>query len=170
MRRFAIAALLCSGCSGLIGFDVDSSGQSTIPGSPTGSLLGGIPGFQGFNSMSFSQSAAFQNNNTNKDHISACRLTKLTLKVVTPTGGTLAPLLTKIDFFIEAPNLQKIHIAGLNPVPGTTSADLQLDDVDIAAYAKSDTFSITTAASGQTPSQNTTIEADLKLHVNASVL
>ena len=168
MRRFAIAVLLCTGCSGLIGFDVNSSGQSTIQGSPTGALL--PPVFQGFNSMSFSQSAQFQNNNTNKDHISACRLTKLTLKVVTPTGGTLTPLLSKIDFFIEAPNLQKIHIAGLNSVPATTSADLQLDDVDIAAYAKSDTFSITTTASGQTPAQTTTIEADLKLHVNASLL
>ncbi|HEX9577722.1 MAG TPA: hypothetical protein VF993_08210 [Myxococcales bacterium] len=167
MRRFAIAVLLCTGCSGLIGFDVDSSGQSTIQGSPTGALL--PPAFQGWSSMSFSQSAVFQNNNTNKDHISACRLTRLTVKVVSPTGGTLA-FLTKIDFFIEAPNLQKIHIAGLNPVPGTTSADLQLDDVDIAAYAKSDTFSITTTASGQTPAQTTTIEADLKLHVNASLL
>jgi hypothetical protein len=168
MRRFAIAVLLCTGCSGLIAFDVDSSGQSTIQGSPTGALL--PPAFQAFNSMSFSQSAAFQNNNTNKDHISACHLTKLTLKVVTPAGGTLSPLLSKIDFFIEAPNLQKIHIAGLNSVPATTSADLLLDDVDIAAYAKSDTFSITTTASGQTPAQTTTIEADLKLHINASLL
>src|ERR1700704_1570442 len=135
MRRFAIAVLLCTGCSGLIGFDVDSTGQSTIQGSPTGGLL--PPVFQGFNSMSFSQSAQFQNNNTNKDHISACRLTKLTLKVVNPVGGELSPLLSKIDFFIEAPNLQKLHIAALNSVPATTNVDLQLDDVDIAAYAKS---------------------------------
>ena len=169
MRRFAIAALLCSGCSGLINFDVDSSGQSTIPGSPTGSLLPGIIGFGGFNNLSFSQSAQFQNNNTNKDHISECRLTKLTLKVVSPGGRTLS-FLTKIDFFIQAPDLPKVHIAGLNPVPGTVSADLVLDDRDIAAYAKSDTFSITTEAAGQTPSTDTTIEADLRLHVNASVL
>src|SRR5438045_178215 len=169
MRCFATAVLLCSGCSGLINFDVDSNGQSTIPGSPTGSLLPGIIGFQGFNNLSFSQRAEFQNNNTNKDHISECRLTKLSLKVVSPTGNTLA-FLTKIDFFIEAPNLPKVHIAGLTPVPGTVSADLTLDDRDIAAYAKSDTFSITTEASGHSPSVNTTIEADLKLHINASVL
>jgi hypothetical protein len=167
MQRFAIAVLLCTGCSGLIGFDVSSSGQSTIQGSPTGALL--PPAFQSFNSMSFSQSAQFQNNNTNKDHISACRLTKLTLKIVSPTGSTLA-FLTKIDFFIQAPNLAQVHIAGLNPVPGTATADLVIDTLDIAAYAKSDTFSITTTASGQTPAQTTTIEADLTLHVNASLL
>jgi hypothetical protein len=169
MHRFVIAALLCSGCSGLIAFDVDSTGQTTIQGSPTGSLLSGFTGFQGFNNLSFSQSAQFKNNNTNKDHISACRLTKLGLKVISPTGGTLA-FLSKIEFFIEAPNLQKTRIASLNPVPGTATADLVIDDKDIAAYAKSDTFSITTEASGRTPSADTTIEASLKLHVNASLL
>jgi hypothetical protein len=168
MRHFAIVILLCAGCSGLINFDVDSSGQSTIQGSPTGPLLPGF-GFAGFNKMSFSQSAQFQNNNTNKDHISSCRLTKLTLKIVSPASANLS-FLNQIDFYIEAPNLPKVHIAGLTPVPGGTSADLTIDDRDIAAYAKSDTFSITTQASGRTPTTDTTIEADMKLHINASLL
>src|SRR5947199_8738501 len=118
MRFFATVLLLCSGCGNLVSFDVDSSGRSTIQGTPTGSLLPGVPGFGGFSDLSFSQSADFQNNNTNKDHVTECRLTNLTLKVVSPAGGTLA-FLTKIDFYIEAPQLPKVHIAGLNPVPGT---------------------------------------------------
>ena len=121
----ALFAIPLLSCSSLISFDVDSSGTSTIPGSPTGGLLG-LPGFSSFNNFNIAQSSQFQNNNTNKDHISECRLTKLSLKVVSPTGNTLA-FLTKIDFFIEAPNLPKVHIAGLTPVPGTVSADLSSD-------------------------------------------
>jgi hypothetical protein len=167
------AALLAGGlaaCASLLSFDIDSSGRSTIPAGAGGGLLGGLPGFSGFGSMSFAQSSAFQNNNTNKDHVSECRLKRLTLKVVTPAGADLS-FLSKIDFFIEAPGLQKVHIAGKSPLPaGATSVDLDLDDLDIAPYARSDTFSITTQASGRAPAQSTTIEAALTLNVHASVL
>jgi hypothetical protein len=170
MRKFfALALTLCgAGCSGLIAFDVDSSGQSTIQGSPTGGIL--PPVFSGFNNLSFSQSSQFQNNNTNKDHISACHLSKLTLKIVSPPGATLG-FLDKVDFFITAPNLAKVHIAGLASIPtAATTVDLQIDDRDIAAYAKSDSFSITTEATGRQPQTTTTLQADLKLHINASLL
>ena len=40
----------------------------------------------------------------------------------------------------------------------------------IAPDAKSDTFSITTKGAGSVPSQNTTVEADLALHIEANVL
>lgn len=169
MRLPAAIFLLCAGCSGLIAFDVDSSGQSTIPGSPTGGLLPSLPGFSGFSDLSFSQSQQFQNNNTNKDHISECHLTKLTLKVVSPANANLG-FLDQIDFFIQAPNLPQVHIAGLKPVPAAATADLTLDNVDVAAYAKSNSFSITTTASGHSPASNTTLQADLRLHVNASLL
>ena len=165
--RFLAAALIATiGCSGLINFDVDSAGQTTIPGS----LLPTALNFAGFNNLSFSQSAQFSNNNTNKDHISSAHITQFSLKVVTPAGASLA-FLNQVDFFIQAPNLPKIHIAGLNPVPAQTLVSLTLDNVDIAAYAKSDNFSITTSVTGgHSPSSDTTIEADLRLHIDASVL
>ena len=171
MHKFALALALCgTGCAGLIAFDVDSTGTSTIPGSPTGGILPSFPGFTGFNNLSFSQSSVFQNNNTNKDHISACHLSKLTLKIVSPTGATLG-FLDKVDFYITAPSLAKVHIAGLASIPAAaTTVDLQIDDRDIAAYAKSDSFSITTEATGRQPTTTTTLQADLKLHINASLL
>ena len=174
MRRsapFALGLLLLSvsGCGGLISFDIDQSGTSTVPAQQAG-LLSGLPGFQGFSSFNLSQSSQFANNNTNKDHITECRLTRLTLKVTNPPGTDLS-FLSRIDFFISAPNLDKIHIAGIAPLPpGQSSVDLKLDDVDIAKYARSDSFSITTAVSGQSPKADTTIEADLKLNVHASIL
>jgi hypothetical protein len=178
MRNFALPAclaLLC-GCSSLLSFDVNSSGTASIQGSPTGGLLGNAlgGGFGGFNNFNVSQSQDFKNENTNKDHISECRVTRLTLKVlkpVPPAAGSDLSFLTQIDFFITAPNLPRLHIAGVkNPPVGQASVDLALDNVDIAAYAKSDTFSITTDAQGRAPASDTTIEADLGLNIHASLL
>src|SRR3954467_4843741 len=100
----ALLSGLPTGCSSLLSFDVDSSGTTTISG---GGLLSGLPGFSGFNNLSFSQSQQFANNNTNKDHISEARLTRLTLKVTSPAGADLS-FLSKIDFFIEAPGQPKV--------------------------------------------------------------
>ena len=177
MRNFALAACvaLC-GCSSLLSFDVNSSGTATIQGSPGGGLLGNAlgAGFGGFNNFNVSQSQDFKNENTNKDHISECRLTKLTLKVLKPAppaAGSDLSFLSQIDFFITAPNLPKVHIAGAtNLPPGQSTVDLALDNRDIAAYARSDTFSITTEAQGHAPSADTSIEADLTLNIHASLL
>jgi hypothetical protein len=101
MRKLALLIALCTaGCPGLgqVAFDVQSSGSSTVQGS----ALGG----------------AFSNNNTNKDHLSSARVSRLT----------------------------------------------------IAPYAKADSFSITTKGTGTQPPQNTTVEADLSLHIVANVL
>ena len=173
MRKLALlAALFAAGCPGLgqVAFDISSSGQSTVQGSPLGGVLPAPPGFEGFTGSSFSQSQQFQNNNTNKDHISSCRVGKLTLKVVSPSGATLS-FLSKIEFFIKTDALPEVRIAEALAVPaGATSIELSLDDQQIAPYARSDSFSITTKAAGTQPSQNTTIEADLTLHIEANVL
>lgn len=164
-----VAALSLCSCSSLLSFDVDSSGTSKIP-KGTGGLLGGLPGFSTFGNFDFSQSSEFKNQNTNKSHISECHVTKLSLKVIDPMGNDLS-FLTKLDFFIEAPNLPQKHIAGSSTFPkGQASVDLTLDNVDIAAYAKSDSFSITTQGSGQSPQVDTTLQADIRLNIHASVL
>ena len=177
MRNFALVACvsLCAlgGCSSLLSFDVNSSGTATIQGGGIlGNALGG--GFAGFNNFNVSQSQDFRNQNTNKDHISECRVTKLTLKVlkpVPPAAGSDLSFLTQIDFFIAAPNLVRVHIAGAkNLPPGQSTVDLTLDNIDIAPYAKSDTFSITTDAQGRAPGTDTSIEADITLNIHASLL
>lgn len=175
MHRMPLPIALCgalaaAGCSGLISFDVSSTGTTTVQGSPLGGVLDAFPAFGGFGNLSFSQSADFRNNNTNKDHVSSCHLTRLTLKVTSPAGGNL-DFLSSVHFYIQAQGLDKVHLAGLDAVPkGATTVDLQIDDRDIAAYVKQDSFSITTTGTGRSPTQNTDVEADLTLHVNASLL
>jgi hypothetical protein len=166
----AVAAALAAGCGDLLSFDVESSGTTTIPGSPVPDVLGGLPGMSGFSSINVAQSSEFQNKDTRKDLISSVRVKRMTLRVTNPSSQPLS-FLTRVAFFVEAPGLAPRRIARLEPVPpGVTTADLQLDDVDIAAYAKADSFSVTTEAEGQSPPQQTTLEARLVLAVSASLL
>ena len=173
MRTLALlVALCCAGCPGLgqVAFDVDSSGQSTVQGSPLGGVLPKPPAFGNFGDLSFNQSQDFANQNTNKDHIDSARVSKLTLKVTSPANGSLS-FLSSIEFDIQAPNLPLVRIAEAASIPaGASSVELTLDNVDIAPYAKADSFSITTKGTGTQPSQDTTIEADLTLHIVANVL
>ncbi len=149
MRNFALAACftLC-GCSSLLSFDVTSSGTATIQGAPGGGLLGNALGrFGGFDKFN------------------------LSLKPAPPAAGSDLSFLQQIDFFISAPGLAQIHIAGAkNLAVGQSTVELTLDKVDIAPYAKSDTFSITTVALGHAPGSDTMIEADITLNIHASLL
>lgn len=174
MRKVALCSLfLLAGCPGLgeVAFDVPSSGQSTVNGAPGGGLLPSLSGFGGFDNMTFSQSQAFRNSNTDKDHIRNAYVTRFTLKVVSPPSGQDLSFLTSIEFKIQTPSFPSVKIASIGAIqPGVTTVDLDLTNADIAQYAKADSFSITTTATGHQPAQNTTIEADLTLHIVASVL
>ena len=171
-RPLLFALVMTAGCPGLgqVAFDVQSQGQSTIPGSPVSGVLPSALGFNGLGPTQFSQSQDFANHNTNKDHITSCRVSRLTLKVTSPSGQTLS-FLSKIEFFIQTSSLPAVRIAEALSIPqGAMTIDLTIDDQEIAPYAKSDNFSITTKASGTSPQQNTVIEADLTLHIEANVL
>ena len=177
MRRLGLLAalLLMSSCSSLLSFDVDSTGTATIQHGPPGSVLlnNALPGFNGFDNFNVSQTQAFKNNNTNKDHISSCRLTKLQLTVTSPSAspGNDLSFLTSIKFYISAPNLPEQLIASSSALPaGQSVVNLTLENVDIANYAKADSFSITTKATGHAPAQDTSVKADLTLNIHASLL
>src|SRR5216684_3557461 len=130
MRRliFPFLMLGTAGCPGLgqVAFSVDSQGQSTFQGNPAGGFLSVFPAFGGFGSLTFKQNQSFQNNNTNKDHVAEARLTRLTLKIVSPTGATLN-FLSTVEFDIGAQGLPTIRIAEANIPANATTVDLTLD-------------------------------------------
>lgn len=171
LAPLAALALLSTGC-GLIQFDVTSKGVTTVQGSAVGAVLPGLSNFGGFDNFDISQQAGFNNTDTRKDHISSARLTRLTMRVTSPQGQDLS-FFSSMKFSISAskPALPSRQIAHLDSFPaGATSVDLILDDVDIADYAKADTFAITTQAAGHSPTQTTTIEAALTLNIHANPL
>ena len=171
MHRVTLLFLVAgiAGCPGLgqVAFDVNSQGQSTVPGAgPAGGVLNVFPSFGNFN---FSQNQTFQNNNTDKSHVDSAHLSKLTLKVVSPASANLG-FLNTVEFDISAPNLPTVRIAEASIPANVASVDLSLDAVDIGPYVKADSFSLTTKATGHQPSSDTTLEADLTIHVVANVL
>lgn len=169
MRSLLPLLLLCAGCPGLgqVGFDIDTNGQSQIAGNPLGAAFNVFPGFANLGNLDFSQNAAFQNNNTRKDHIAEARLSKLTLKVVT---GDPLDFIQTIEFHLSAPGLPDVRIAEATISTPVSTVDLTLDNQDIASYVKADSFSITTQGTGHAPVHDTTIEADLTMHIVANVL
>jgi hypothetical protein len=167
---FAVAsAIVLAGCFGILSFDVQSTGTTTIPGSPAGGLL---PAVFNFGSFDISQSAGFNNTDTRKDHITSCRLKQLTLRVTSPASGQDLSFLSRVEFFISAPNLPKVRIAHLDAAPpaGQSATDLAVDDVELQDYAKAASFTVDTQASGTQPKQTTTLEANLRLNIRASPL
>ena len=105
--------------------------------------------------------------NTNKDHIDSARVSRLTVKVVGPSDANLS-FISTLELDIQAPNLPLVRIAEIASIPaGATSVDLQIDDQEIAPYAKADSFS---KGSATQPPKDTTLEADLALHIVANVL
>jgi hypothetical protein len=124
-----------------------------------------IPGLQNVNASNLQ---GFPSNQTAKDHIQSARAKKITIKVTSPTTQDLF-FLSSLAFSISATGLPDKQFAHLAPFPHAPSADLTLDDVDLAPYLKADSFSISTTASGTPPPQDTVVEADLVLGIEASV-
>jgi len=155
-------------CHPTIDFDLTQSGNVTIPGSPLAtpvSLTLPIPGLQNVNA---SNVQGFPSSQTAKDHIQSARAKKITLTATSPQGQTLA-FLSSVALSISAPGQPAKQFAHLSPFPAASSADLLLDDVELAPYLKADSFSVTTAVQGTPQRQDVTIKADLDLGVTASL-
>ena len=162
-----LGTMLCA-CHPTIDFDLTQSGTVAIPGSPLAtplSLTLPIPGLQNVNA---SNVQGFPSGQTAKDHIQNARAKKITLTATVPQGQTLS-FLSSVALSISAPGQPTKQFAHLSPFPAATTADLQLDDVELAPYLKADSFSVTTAVQGTAQRQDVTIKADLDLGVTASL-
>jgi hypothetical protein len=166
---FAAAGLALAGCNPTVTFDSTVHGSSTVPGSALGSL-GGPLNLTGFNNINFSQQAALQNNNTDKNHLDHVRVKSLLLTVTSPSGSDLS-FLTSLAFSIEAPGVAKAQIAHQTTFPkGQAAVQMLIDAVDLTPYAKADSLTITSAGAGTSPAQDTTIDINLVLTIDAHLL
>jgi hypothetical protein len=164
------AAALLAACNPTVSFDTTVKGSSTIPGSNIPGVLQIPANLAGLSNVSFAQQANLANNNTDKDHVDHVRVKSMTLTVTSPSGQDLSFLQT-LSFFVSAPNQAQVRIAHQETFPkGVSSVQMTLDNVDLAPYAKADSFSITTQGSGTAPSQDTTIEAAMVLTIDAHLL
>jgi len=171
LRAFALIFLVGLGGCGLNEFDVTQSGSAAVAGGGiTAGLLGTFPPVQGFNDFDFSQSQQFKNENAHKDHVSTAKLTSFELKIDAPANGDFG-FLDSIAFYAEA-NGQKVRVAhkeNIGALPSSSTLSLDLDDVDLAPFVRADTMSITTAANGRQPVNDTHLTATAVFHVSVSL-
>src|SRR5438105_5753008 len=163
-----LASLL--GCNPTVTFDTTVMGSTTIPKSTVGGLIS-FPGtLPGLNDIRIDQRANLAGNNTDKSHIDHVRVKSMTLTVTTPTPGDL-PFLTSLSFSVSAAGQADKRISHLEAFPkGSATVQMQLDGVDLAPYAKADSFSILASGQGTAPTQDTTIEVSTVLTIEAHVL
>jgi hypothetical protein len=172
MRRAALlSSLLLLGCHPTIDFDLTQSGSGTIPGTQSPvpapgpvSLTFPIPQLQNVNPSTLKGFPG----NTAKDHVQSARAKKITLTATDPARQDLS-FLNSVAFSISATGLPTVQFAHLSPFPSAPSADLQLDDVELAPYLKAESFSIAAAVTGTPQQHSITLQADLDLGVTASV-
>jgi hypothetical protein len=114
----------------------------------------------------------FSNNNTDKAHLKSLKLKSLLLTITNPPGKTFG-FIKSIDIYIQAPNLADTKIAFIdnNPSNAGSTINMNVVDVDIAAYAKSDHFTLKVVSTPQaTNTDNVDVKADMSFNVIASVL
>jgi hypothetical protein len=171
-RRWALRGLLAGtavACGyGLLHIEVEDTASTAIPkGTIFQSLIADL-GFAGFTNLDIVASEELQNQGVQPGDISSARFEQFTLTVTAPSGGDLS-FLESIDFYVEAPGLDRILFASGTDFPaGVASVDLDLEDVDLVDYVVSDSMTITTEANGHQPEADTTVEARFVMDVGVT--
>jgi hypothetical protein len=159
------AGLAALGCEPAIEFDVDLSGQTEVQGSLVGNVLSALD-FAGFGTLDFSSTEEFENNDVTREHVKAARLTALELTVVQPAGGNL-DFIDELSFFAEAEGQDKVKVASATVPDGVQNVQLEPEDVDLGPYVRSESMALTTEADARPPNEDTTLEANLTVHITA---
>jgi hypothetical protein len=168
MRQASLLLVVLCACHPTIDFDLTQSGTINIPASQFAAPLALTLPVPGLQNVDTSNVQGFPSSRTAKDHVQSARAKKITLTVTSPGSRDLS-FLSSVALSISATGQPTKQFAHLSPFPAATSADLQLDDVELAPYLKADSFSIATAVTGTAQRSAVTIRADLDLGVTASV-
>jgi len=114
--------------------------------------------------------STFASENTRKDMVEEAKLTKLTLQVLSPTGGDFS-FLESAKVYISADGLDEIMVASNTNVPDSVLISLDCEGQNLEAYIKKDNITLRV----ETVTDEILIEDyDIKIHsefyIDAKVL
>ena len=163
MKNIAAIALMffLSACDSLTTVIVDVESETTVRGTILG-LDSTILGFDNFVSFDVSSSQEFENNDATKNNIGESYLTGFTLEVIAPDGQTLDFIKSMNVYISDGDGETRIEIARIEEGTNTNVKLLYLDvfgDSEIGKYLRADKTKITVEANGNSPQNDTTIEA-----------
>jgi hypothetical protein len=157
--------LALGACSSLLTLEVEQTASTVVDGSALGGLLGALE-FTDFGGLDVSIDTELQNAGVAPGDVAHVHVTQLTLS--TPDGEDLS-FLDGLAVYVSSDGLETVRIARLDAFPdGVTAVDLELDEVDLAPYVVADALTVTTEAEGVPPSSDTTVDAFLRLEVQAT--
>ena len=165
-----VVAIVWMACDAtLTTIEVGEEASSTIQeGTLLEELLDDL-GFGSFLDMDITQAEELQNQGVRDEDIHGVSLTLLELEVTSPEGGDLS-FLESMDFYVEAPDLDRIRVASCNDFPeGESLVSFDLMDVDLHDYVVSESMTLTTEVTGHRPDDETTVEARFALDIEVTV-
>lgn len=156
-------------CGDIDQITVSQSSRSTIARGTLVEQFAGDIGFGELVEVDITQSQELQNQGVTKEQVDSVKLEKLELTVVSPSPADFT-FLDSVEFYVEAPGLERMRIARGGPFEaGESTVTLSIDDVELAPYAVSERMTITTDARGNRPEQDTTVEAKIDIVVDVNV-
>jgi hypothetical protein len=168
MLALALAVALPA-CDSLDTFDVETSGTTTIAGSPLGvSPLFPELELPGLTDFRFTESKAWKDNDLSADDVESVKLRSVKLNVLSPERGSL-DFMDEITIAIEAPGLERKTIARKSVPDGVAEVSLDVPDVELKRYATSNEMEIVTTVTGKQPQETTTLRARAVFEVNAAI-
>jgi len=111
-------------------FDQEATIDATIP-IPIGSLNIPTP------DITTNSESVFESENTHKDLVEKAVLKKLTLEVLSPSGGTFG-FLESVKIYISAESLEEKLIASNSNVPDAVKIEIDSEGQNLEAYVKKD--------------------------------
>lgn len=164
-----LAALAGCGDTVLTRIDVEGAAVATVEGSGLlGELLDGL-GFDGFASMDIASSEELQNQGVEPGDIKDARLVSFELEVLEPEDGDLS-FLQELSVSVSAPDLPQVLLASQVAFPeGTTLVPFDVEDVDLTDYVTSRSLTLSTEATGEPPTEDTTLEARYVIDVGVTL-
>ena len=161
--------LVCvTACNPTVEFDVDVDSEATVE---RGSVLEGLLeafAFGDFVNMDVSSTSEFENHHAEKERVVNARLVRATLTITAPEQQDF-DFIEHIAFFVSAPGQPEREVASKQVPRDVRSFELEMPDLDLAPYVRADTMSLTTEVTGRRPSEDTTLRAALRFHIEAAL-
>lgn len=165
----AVVAVALSAC-GLDNFHVEYEDDTTIPGSPVGSVLEFAPFGGAFDGVDLLSDQKLRDEGVSADNLDSARVEVLELSVT--AGSSFETWLDDVAFYVEAEGLPRKLVAekhGIRQLPaGTILLDLDCTRVELKPYVAKP-MTITAEATGRPPVEDTQIHARVVVDVDADV-